>query len=85
MGSNAAQILNEAKQLNIIKSNSNILDIKMALYKKLRMYKLTSEDDLPKIRMMIELLRIHGNKLYIEDELFSNDEISMTIHELAVN
>ena len=48
MGINAALLLNELKQLNIIKSNSNILDINMALYKKLKFFELTSEDDFSK-------------------------------------
>ena len=85
MGSNASQLLHEAKQLGVIKSNSKILDINVALYKKLKIYEPTSEDDLPKIPIMIELLRVCGNELYIDDEQFSNDEISMTIKDLAAN
>ena len=85
MGYNASLLMREAIQLGLFNKNSNFLDVNSIFYKRLRKYAPISEDDKHKVPIMIELLKIRGKELYIDDDHFSNDDMLMTINELAVN
>ena len=44
-----------------------------------------SDEDKHKIPLMIELLRVREKDLYIEDNNYDNNDVLMTIDDLAVN
>ena len=84
-GSYMSVLKREAISLGIINNNECLEDINTKLYKQTRRFAEIKPDDMYKIALMNELMMIRDKELYIDDDHFEQNDVLMTIDDLATN